>query len=154
MERTEPQGGQAGPVKRSRDLMRRKLEEDEIDARLKNWGRWLRYDDTLARLGLPTQSPWVFSPRKGGMIADLDAEHMEWVITCMYCSGLDYPHLHAFILRVEYAEHPEGQVPPVSQRAADVRRRFKRPCAERTYYHHLANARRAAFVLAGPMVRG
>lgn len=130
-----------------------RYEMDEVHGRLLNWGRWLRYDNTIARLGYPTQSPFVFSPHKGKVIADLDAVHIEFIISSMYISGDFSPlgMLYAFILRVEYAEHPDNRMPHVSQRAQDVRRKFKRPCAERTYYHHLEKAKLMVSALAGPL---
>lgn len=130
--------------------LKKKLEDDEVSARLINWGRWLRFDDTLYRLGFPHEAPFVFSPRKGGVIADLDAEHIEWVISSLAVSNIGNGRLYAFILKVEYAEKPEGLIGPVSTRAEDVRRRFKRPCAERTYYHHLEKARDTIKLLADP----
>ena len=51
----------------------RRIEDDEIHVRLVNWGNWLRYDNTFARLGYPSQAPFVFSPRKGHLVADNDA---------------------------------------------------------------------------------
>ena len=129
----------------------RKLKDDEIHARLLNWGSWLRWDNTIARLGYPTQCPFVFSPRKGAMVADIDAEHIEWIVSSLHVSELPLGVLYAFVLKVEYAERPDKAVPHVSQRAGDVRRRFRRPCAERTYYHHLAKAKRAVTMFAGPI---
>jgi len=139
----------------SHQLLAAKIADLEINARLINWGRWLRWDSTIARLGYPTQCPFVFSPRKGKMIADLDAEHIEWVVSSLYMAGtkpgFELSLLYAFVLRVEFAERPENSQPHVSQKAEDVRRRFKRPCAERSYYRHLYNAKLAVMVWAEEM---
>ncbi len=136
----------------TRQLARR-IEDDEIHVRLVNWGNWLRYDNTYARLGYPSQAPFVFSPRKGHLVADNDAEWIEEIVSTLYIRPDFSPrgHVYAFILRVEYAEHPDRQVPHVSQRAEDVRRRFRRRCSESTYYQHLAKARLAVQSFAGPM---
>jgi len=128
-----------------------RLIKDEINARLTNWGRWLRYDSTYAKLGFPSQSPFIFSPSRGVLVADLDAQHIEWIVSTLCMCGYPRCLLHAFILRVEYAERPNNAMPHVSQRAADVRKRFKRPCAESTYYQHLAKAKKAVQLLAEPM---
>lgn len=123
----------------------------EIDARLINWGRWLRHDQTIRRLGYPWKSPFVFSPSKGAAIADLDAEHIEWVISSLDVAGrqgFGKGMLYAYILRLEFAERDGDHLPPVGDRAKDVSRRFKRPCGERTYYYHLAAAKRLVAVLA------
>jgi len=135
------------------DELRVKLHMQEIHVRLLNWGRWLRWDSTIARLGYPTEAPWVFSPRRGQLIADLDAEHIEWVVSTMYISKDFSPlgHLHAFILRVEYAERSEDEMPAVEQRAEDVQRRFKTPCHKSTYYNHIIEAKKMVFSLAGPI---
>lgn len=130
--------------------LKKKLEDDEVHARLINWGRWLRFDDTLYRLGFPHEAPFVFSPRKGGVIADIDAEHIEWIVSSLAVSNIGNGMLYAFILKIEYAEKPEGMIGPVETRAADVRRRFKRPCAISTYYYHLAKAKQAVKILADP----
>ena len=135
----------------------RKLEADEVHVRLLNWGRWLRYDSTYARLGYPSQAPFLFTPRKGALIASLDAQYIEDIVSDLYVSGLERPEewpknlLYAFILRVEYAEKPEALMGTVADRAKDVRKRFRRPCAESTYYGHLANAKIAVSMLSGPM---
>lgn len=128
--------------------LKRKLQLEEVDARLINWGRWLRHDDTFARLGFPSQSPWVFSPRKGSMVADLDAEHIEWVVSSRMKEA-KCPELYSYILRVEYAYKATESTPPVSLRAKYVREHFNKSCAERTYYHHLNNAKYAVFQYAG-----
>lgn len=129
----------------------KQTKDEEIHARLCNWGRWLRYDPGQS-LGYPTKSPFVFSPRAGGgLIADLDAEHIEWIVSSLGISGLERGELYAFVLKVEYAERPEHAMPHVSQRAADVKDRFRCPCAERTYYHHLAKAREAVHTFADPI---
>ena len=132
---------------------KRKTELETIHVRLLNWGKWLRYDDTLAKLGYPTQAPFVFSPRKGGTIADPDAEHMEFVVSSLMVSGFGDGELFAFILKVEYAERPEHMLGPVVVRARDVSRRFRRPCSERSYYRHLTRAKIAVHHLAGPVKR-
>ena len=128
-----------------------RIQRDEIHVRLINWGSWLRHDSTFSKLGYPSQAPFIFSPSKGVLIADLDAAYIEWIVSTLHMSGFERGLLYAFILKVEYAERSEGKVPHVSQRAKDVSRHFKRPCAERTYYHHLANAKKAVQMLAGPM---
>lgn len=133
------------------ERLKLQLETDEIHARLVNWGRWLRWDSAIARLGYPTEAPFSFSPRRGGIVADLDAEHIEWVISSLNVSGYENGVLYAFILKVEYAESPDQAMSYVGQRAEDVRQRFKRPCAISTYYYHLVKAKTAVRYLAGPI---
>lgn len=130
-----------------------KLNMEEIHMRLVNWGNWLRWDSTIARLGYPDQSPFVFSPRRGQMIADLDAIHIEWIVSTMYISRQFSPmgHLYAFILRVEYAERSDSSARARAHLADDVSRRFKIRCAERTFRHHLLNAKKTLAALAGPI---
>ena len=131
--------------------LKRKLKADEIHARLLNWGRWLRYDPDMAKLGYPRKSPFVFSPTRGTMIADIDAEYIEYIVSTLNVSKFGRGELHAFILRVEYVEHEESHMPHASQRARDVRRRFRLPCAERTYYKLLEKAKAAVDALAEPL---
>ena len=125
-----------------------KLNNDLIHTRLLNWGRWLRNDSTFARLGYPSHAPYLVSPSKGKLIAALDAQHIEYIVSTLAVSGIDRAVLYAFILKVEYAERKNNEIPHVSQRAKDVRRRFKCPCAERTYYHHLNKAKQAVQAFA------
>lgn len=128
--------------------LRSKVIDDRMHARLLNWGRWLRYDSTIARLGYPWKSPFVFSPSKGQAIADLDAEHIEWVVSSLACSDIGRGRLLAFVLKVEYAERPDGQLPAVEQRAKDVSLAWKMPCSRRGYYNLLSQARAAVSALA------
>ena len=127
-----------------------KLKQQELDARLLNWGRWLR-SGAKPKLGYPGQSPFVVSPSRGSTIAELDAQHIEDIVSSLYVSGLPRANLQAFILRVEYVEKPTGQMPHVSQRAADVRRKYKCRCGERTYYNHLAKAKKMVEMFADPI---
>lgn len=128
--------------------LKMKLQLQEVDARLVNWGKWLRSDSTLMKLGYPSQAPFVFSPRKGSMIADLDAEHIEWVVSSLHLSGYPRPILHRFILLTEYALRATGAT-PVSERAKRVRKAFKMSFSERSYYRHLAEAKRMVMVWSG-----
>lgn len=134
-----------------------KAEKQQTHARLINWGRWLKYDNTFAKLGYPKHAPFVFIPYKGKMIADLDAEHIEFIVSTLAVAGRNSPELcrdgllHSFILKIEYGETIREKKRPVADRAEDVRRRFNRPCSEKTYYYHLARAKRAVRLLAGPV---
>jgi len=130
-----------------------RLQKEEIHIRLLNWGRWHRADDTYLRLGYPRGPAFALVRTKGRVIADLDAQHIEWVISTMNVSEvIKWGRLHAFVLKVEYIEHDEKDMPHVSQRARDVRRRFKRRCAESTYYQHLNKARQRVHILADPII--
>lgn len=131
----------------NRDLIR-KLKDQEIHARLINWGRWLRQDDTFDRLGFPRFVPFIQAPSNSVTVADADAEHIEFVIsTFAGMKGTRGP-LYAFILKIEYAERPGHALPPPEVRAEHVRKRFNRRCGRSTYYSHLANARRAVMLWA------
>jgi hypothetical protein len=119
--------------------------DEELHGRLLNWGRWLRYDDTVSQLGYPKKCPFTFSPSRGGMVADIDAQHIEHVVSSLDMAGrggFGHGWMYAFILRVEYAEKPDGLMGPVSERAKDVSRRFKTRCSQRQYYNLLYRARR------------
>lgn len=128
----------------------RRLQDQEIHARLVNWGRWLRADNTFAALGFPKFDPVFARSTPGPSIADLDAQHLEHVISTLAGWDASRGPLYAFILKIEYAERPGHALPPAEVRAEYVRRRFNRKCARSTYYGHLASARRAVFHLAGP----
>ena len=137
--------------------LKKKLNGQEQEVRLVNWGRWHRHDDTLARLAYPTwpQIMRLYWPAPGGpAVAELDAEHLEHVISTLDIAGrggFGWGELYAFCLRIEYIERPTDKQRPPSERARFVREKFKRPCAVRTYHHHVQNAKRAVFALAGPI---
>lgn len=128
-----------------------KWHRDEIHTRLVNWGTWLRYDNTYSKLGYPDQCPFVFSPRKGHLIADLDAFWIENIVSTLYLRD-DFSELgskYAFILRVEYAERDEQSQPHVTQKAEDVKRKYNCAMGRSWYYENLKNAKRMMRMWAG-----
>ena len=124
--------------------LKQKLQLQEIDARLVNWGNWSRHDGS--RLGLPTKSTFVASSRWGPMLAELDAIHIEDVISTLHLSGYKQPMFHNYILKVEYLFRDDDRQPPVSVRAAYVRKKYNMPCAESTYYKHLSAAKTSVYI--------
>jgi hypothetical protein len=128
-------------------MLRSDAIDERMHGRLINWGRWLRADNTLKQLDYPSACPFVFSPPRGGTLDDLDAEEIEWVVSSLACGG-GRGALHAFVLRIEYAERPDGQMPPVQVRARDVARKYKQRCSRSTYYNLLRDARKAVALLA------
>lgn len=127
----------------------KEAEKEQIHARLLNWGRWLRNDNTYQKLGYPSKSPFVVAPTKGNLISDLDAQHIEEVVSSLNVSGINNAVIYAFILKIEYAERPTSRMHTVGDRAKDVSRHFNCRCGERTYYYHLAKARTAVSMLSG-----
>lgn len=130
-----------------------KLKDEETDARLINWGKWLRSDNTYQKLNFPSKAPFTVEPTRGSTINEIDAEWIAHVISTLAMSNLGRSDLYAFVLKVEYVDSSGNKPPHVSQRAADVRKRFKMPCAESTYYKHLSKAKRLVQYLAGPIVQ-
>ena len=126
---------------------------DEIHTRLVNWGTWLRHDNTFSKLGYPDQAPFIFCPRKGHLIADLDAFWIESIISTLYIRDDFSPvgSKSAFMLRVEYAERNEESQPHVSQKALDVKRKYNCRCGRSTYYDKLKTAKDTVRMLAGPV---
>ena len=140
-----------------KDKMTQKFVErwhaDEIHTRLVNWGTWLRQDNTYSKLGYPDQSPFIFCARKGNLIADLDAQHIEMIVSTLYMRD-DFSQagsISAFILRVEYAERNEQSQPHVSQKAHDVKSKYNCRCGRSTYYDKLKTAKATIRMLAGPI---
>ena len=138
------------------DLLRSKLNKQEVEARLSNWGRWNRQ-----RINPQSYTTWqqlysfFFGAAAWRVAADIDAQHLEDVITTLDLasrSGLfKWPRLYCFVLKLEYAERPESKQRPASERAKDVSRKFKRPCAESTYYQILARSKQMLFTFADPL---
>ena len=120
--------------------------DDELDGRLLNWGRCYRDKDT--KLGYPTRVPFMQFASKSELMAELDAAHIENIISSLYMGGLGRSELYAFILKVEYIKKPDSHV---SGRASEVRKEFHCPCAERTYYYHLAKAKQVIELFAEPI---
>jgi len=134
-------------------ILAKRLLAEEIEARLINWGKWLQSDNTYRRLGYPSKPPFTVEPTRGSVIAENDAEWIAYVISTCAMWDFGRSRLYAFVLKVEYAERAGKKIPHVSQRAADVRKHFKMPCAESTYYKHLNKAKEMVQLLAGPIVQ-
>ena len=133
--------------------LHKKQQETTENIRLENWGRWNRAGGN-ERLDYTTWgeifSFYLGSP-SGETVDEIDAEKIELVITTLDMAGrngdLPWTELHAFVLRLEYMERSEGNHLPQSERAKHVSRKFKRPCAKRTYRYHLFRAKKAVFAL-------
>jgi hypothetical protein len=138
--------------------LRQRLEKDEWEARLINWGLWHSVDNTFRRLDYPR---WYEILKKfygiessGLQLAELDAEHLEDIISTLDMAGrggFGWGTLWAFVLKLEYIEGAPYRHPTLSQKAKDVSRKFCRPCSERSYQRHLYNARCAVFEFADPI---
>ncbi len=133
--------------------LEKRLMDEETKARLINWGRWLRSDDTYYKLNYPSKAPFTVEPVRDSVINDIDAEWIAYVISTLAMSNLGRSDLYAFVLKVEFVDAVGKKTPHVSQRAADVRKHFKWPCAESTYYKHLGKAKELVQLLAGPIVQ-
>ena len=132
-----------------------KEELELIEARLVNWALFLRHG------GIPALSfitwPQIMKqfwgdPGNGAALTnEIDAMYLADIISTMDIAGREgrweKGDLYAFILKIEYIEIGR----PVEERARHVRTKFKRRCGERTYYHHLANAKTAVHSFAEPI---
>jgi hypothetical protein len=130
-----------------------KLMDEETDARLINCGKWLKSDNTYQKLNFPSKAPFTVEPSKGSMTNDIDGEWIAYIISTLSIANLGRAELYSFVLKVEYIDDANKKKPHVSQRAADVRKRFKFPCAESTYYKHLKKAKLLIQYLAGPIAQ-
>ena len=126
---------------------------DEIESRLKNWATYLHIDNTFSKLGFPDQAPFVFCPRKGHLVADLDAQWIEDIVSTLFIRDDFTPvgSQKAFLLRLEYAERGEKNQPPVSQKAHDYRAKYQCKCGRSSYYDKLKEAKRMLRYWAGPI---
>ena len=132
-------------------------EEKEQLVRLDNWGRWNRSGAT-PNLGYATWGEilkfFLGDTSQSLTIDEIDAQKLEYVISTLDVAGrggFSWGELWGFCLRVEHMERSSNNQRPIALRAKDVSRKFKRPCAVRTYQHHLQNARRAVFALVEPL---
>ena len=126
---------------------------DTIHTRLVNWGTYLRLDNTFSKLGYYDQQPFIFAPRKGHLIADLDAHWLEFVVSTLFIRD-DFSETGsraAFLLRVEYAERGEDEQPHVSQKAHDYRAKYNCRCGRSSYYNKIKEAKRMVRMFAGPI---
>jgi hypothetical protein len=112
-------------------------EVDKMEGRLINWGRYLRYDPSI-KLGYPDHSPFVFSPSKGGVYHDEDAEHIEYLVSSLPLIS-DKGEVLAFVLKLHYAERWQHIIDKVT----DLRRRFNRHYSRTAYYDLLSDAKKA-----------
>jgi hypothetical protein len=116
-------------------------ETDKIEARLINWGRYLRYDPSI-KLNYPDHSPFVFSPAKASVYHDEDAEHVEFLVSSLPLMSKKGEVL-AFVLKLHYAERWQYIVDKVT----DLRRRFNRHYSRSKYYELLSEAKKAIQML-------
>jgi hypothetical protein len=130
-----------------------KLMDEETEARLINWGKWLRSDNTYQKLNFPSKAPFTVEPVRGSVINDVDGEWIAHIVSTLSMSNLGRASLYAFVLKVEFVDAAGKKKPHVSQRAADVRKHYKMPCAESTYYKHLGKAKELVQLFAGPIVK-
>ena len=90
-------------------------------------------------------------PGTGATVAnEIDGAHLAYIISTLDMAGregIGIGDLYAFILKIEYIEIAR----PVGERAKHVSRKFSRPCGERTYYYHLAAAKKAVHSFAEPI---
>ncbi len=136
--------------KRSK-ILRSEAIDDELHARLLNWGRYLRSDDTYYKLDYPHRCPFVMDPTKGLTVSELDADHIESIVSTFAICGYAVSEENAFVLKVEYAEKSDCFMGPVEERAHDVRRRYGIKCCVATYYELLKRARVAVNALVEPL---
>jgi hypothetical protein len=131
----------------------KKLMDEETEARLINWGMWLMADNTYQKLNYPSKAPFTVEPTRGSVINDNDGEWIAHIVSTLSMSNLGRAGLYAFVLRVEFVDAVGKKTPHVSQRAAKIRKHFKKSCAESTYYKHLGKAKELVQLLAGPIVQ-
>ena len=125
-----------------------------LEARLVNWALFLRHGGIPA-LGLITwpqiMKQYWGDPGAGIWAAnEIDAAYLAYIISTLDMAGREgfgLGDLYAFILKLEYIEIGR----PVGQRAKHVSRKFQRRCGERTYYYHLAAAKRVVHEFAEPI---
>ena len=126
-----------------------KAADEEITARLLNWGIWNN------RRGLPkfnypsyVEIMRKYFPADGRFEPDdIDAQHLEDIISTLNVAGrggFGWGDIYAFTLKLEFIEFGR----PRESKAEHVRRKFDCPCSERTFRHHLYRAKRAVWAFA------
>ena len=132
-------------------ILRSNVIDMTLHGRLLNWGRYLRSDNTFSMLNYPSSSAFVVEPTKGMLISELDAEHIEVIVSSFMTSDYEMLPIHAIVLKVEYAERSESRSGPVEERAKDIGKIFKTGCSRSTYFRMLAEARNAVDAFADPL---
>ena len=127
-------------------------QNEEITARLINWGLWNR--GGYPNLGTPAFVDIMseYFPQAARINPDaIDGEHIEEVISSLDLGNrngkIGNGTLYAFVLRLEYIEYQR----PREAKAEHVRHKYKRKCSERTFRYHLYNAKRAILMLSNPL---
>ena len=132
-------------------ILRSEIIDEVLHGRLINWGRYLRSDDTYRKLGYPGKCPFTIEPVKGETISEIDAMHIEEIVSSFHASKFKLLPVHGTILKVEYAEKPEGFMGPVKERAYDIGRIYRTRISETRYYEMLSSARFAVSVFVSPL---
>ena len=135
----------------------RKMQTQERDFRLINWGRWNRAGNN-PNLNYTTWGEMysLYIANTSGMfIDDIDAQNVEDTVVGLYLGGLngEYPmtHVWMFCLRVEFMEKAEESQRPAEVKAKYVRNKFQRKCSQWAWYKHIINGRNAVFNLSQPL---
>jgi hypothetical protein len=128
-------------------------QNEEITARLINWGLWNR--GGYPNLGTPAFVDIMseYFPQQTHIAPDsIDAEHLEYIISSIEL-GARNDHIGAtcsiypLVLKLEFIEHER----PRELKAEHVRRKYNVRCSERTFRFHLFNAKKAVNLLANPL---
>ena len=106
--------------------------DEELHARLLNWGRWLRQNPS--RLDFPHKVCFMQFPERGYTVDELDAMHIEEIVSTFEIAGLGLSRFHSAVLKIEYVERADSSMNPVDERAEDVARKFSMPFSVRSYY--------------------
>ena len=123
--------------------------DEVMQGRLINWGRYLRPNSN--GLGFPTKVPWMMFPEKCELIDELDALHIEEIVSSFKVARIGLTEVHATVLKIEYLERTDDKMNTVAERAKDVSRIYKMPCSINSYYKLLYQARKAVSVFAEPL---
>ncbi len=132
-------------------ILRSAVIDSELHGRLLNWGRYLRSDNTYYKLDYPHRCPFTVEATHGETIFELDADHIESIVSAFATCEFPVSNQYAFVLKVEYAERSDSFLAPVAIRARDVSRRYGIKCSERGYYSMLYMARKAVQAFVEPL---
>lgn len=134
---------------------------DDIERlRLENWGHWGEggYPDFEPPSWFDVFNEYLPDERVRRNIAERDAQHLEDIITGfgLIARANDDPKAtgarkYGIVWRTALKIRFHERERPLSAMAEELRRRLKRRCAERTFQHHVQEARKAVFMFADPL---
>jgi len=134
--------------------------QDIQGLRMDNWGQWGKggFPDFEPASWFDVFNEFLPDERQRKNIAERDAQHLEDIITGfdLQCrnntdskpkGARKFGTVWCMALKIQFHERER----PLSARAEEIRKRLKRPCAERTFQHHVQQAKQAVFLFADPL---